>query len=74
MITKTIAALGFVGAAALLGTSAASAQGFYIGVPGFGVGVGEPYYGYDGYYGGPYAYDYGRWHHGYYGHHWHHWR
>jgi hypothetical protein len=76
---KWLAALGVIGAAALSVPSVASAQGFYFNGPGFGFGVGEPYYGYYGapygYYNQPYGYGYG------YGntwrpyryHHWHHW-
>jgi hypothetical protein len=65
--TKWLLAIGLTGAAALSVPSMASAQGFYFGVPGFGIGVGTPYYGgypYGGYYGAPYGYyGYGRyWH------------
>jgi hypothetical protein len=73
---KWLAVLGVIGAAALSVPSIASAQGVYFGVPGFGVGIGAPYYygGPYGYYNQPYGYGYG---YGY-GHHWyphryHHW-
>jgi hypothetical protein len=74
---KWLAALGVIGAAALSVPSVASAQGIYLGVPGFGVGIGGPYY-YGGphysYYNAPYGYGYGygrhRYPHRY--HHWHH--
>jgi hypothetical protein len=64
---KWLGVLGVIGAAALSVPSVASAQGVYFGVPGFGVGVGNPYYyggPYYGYYNHPYGYGYG------YGRHW----
>jgi hypothetical protein len=72
--TKWLMALSVIGAAALSVPGAASAQGIYFGVPGFGVGVGAPWYGHRYYYDEPYGYyGYGRpygpsWryrHHGY---------
>jgi hypothetical protein len=75
---KWLAALGVVGAAALSVPSIASAQGFYFGGPGFGVGVGDPYYYsynrpyYGGYYNQPYGYGYGYGRH-WYPHRYHHW-
>ena len=70
-----LTALGVIGAAALSVPSVASAQGVYFGVPGFGVGIGAPYY-YGGgpYYGynQPYGYGYGYGHH-WYPHRYHHW-
>jgi hypothetical protein len=77
---KWLAALGIIGAAALSVPSVASAQGVYFGVPGFGVGVGAPYYyggPYYNYYNAPYGYgygyDYGRhWYPHRYHHYWHH--
>jgi hypothetical protein len=54
--TKWLMALSLVGAAALSAPSVASAQGFYFNGPGFGFGVGTPYYGGYGYYGEPYGY------------------
>jgi len=72
---KCLAVLGVIGAAALSVPSVASAQGVYFGVPGFGVGIGAPYY-YGGgpYYGynQPYGYGYGYGHH-WYPHRYHHW-
>ena len=65
---KCLAVLGVIGAAALSVPSVASAQGIYLGVPGFGVGIGNPYY-----YGGPYyGYGYGYGRH-WYPHRYHHW-
>ena len=64
--SKWLLAFGLIGAAALSGPTVASAQGFYLNGPGFGFGVGTPYYG--GYYGAPYAY--GAPYHGY-GRYWH---
>jgi hypothetical protein len=85
-MTKWLVALGSVGAAALTVPSIASAQGIYFGGPGFGVGVGEPYYGgpyYNGqYYNGPYynnyndapyGYGYGYGDGRYWHHRYHHW-
>jgi hypothetical protein len=77
---KWLAALGIIGVAALSVPSVASAQGVYFGVPGFGVGVGAPYYyggPYYNYYNAPsgygYGYDYGRhWYPHRYHHYWHH--
>jgi hypothetical protein len=62
MLTKTIAALGFVGALAVGTPTASNAQGIYFEGPGVGFSVGAPYRyhryrHYDGpyaYYGGPY--------------------
>jgi hypothetical protein len=84
---KWLAVLGVIGAAAVSVPSVASAQGVYLGVPGFGVGVGDPYrsgpygyyggpgygYGGPGYgYGGPgYGYGYGYRHHWYPHRYWH---
>jgi hypothetical protein len=58
MLTKTLAALGFVGALAAGTPTASMAQGFYIAGPGFGFGVGAPYPYYRSYrhHRGPYAY------------------
>lgn len=77
---KWLAALGVIGAAALSVPSGASAQGIYFSGPGFGFGVGDPYY----YYGGPYygydnapygyGYGYGYGRHYWYPHRYHHWR
>jgi hypothetical protein len=74
-----MAALGLVGAVALMSSSPASAQIFF-GGPGFGVEIGAPYYGYGGYapyrypgYGYPYrgyGYAYRRPYYNHY-HHWH---
>ena len=61
--TKWLVALGLIGAAALSAPNSASAQGFYLNGPGFGFGLGTPYYGspYYGYYNQPYGYyGYGR--------------
>ena len=72
--TKWLVALGLIGAAALSVPNTAAAQGFYLNGPGFGVGLGTPYYGspYYGYYNQPYGYyAYGRF---YYGHRYRHWR
>jgi len=73
---KSLAVLGVIGAAALSVPSVASAQGIYFGVPGFGVGIGAPYYygggPYYGYYDQPYGYGYGYGHH-WYPHRYHHW-
>ena len=72
--TKWLVALGLIGAAALSVPNSASAQGFYLNGPGFGFGLGTPYYGspYYGYYNQPYGYyAYGR---SYYGHRYRHWR
>ncbi len=72
--TKWLLAAGLMSAASLAIPTAASAQGFYLGVPGFGIGVGAPWYG--GYYGygEPYGYDgyYGYYGRPYGGHHYHH--
>jgi len=57
--TKWLVLLTLIGAAALSVPGAASAQGFCLNGPGFGFGVGTPYYG------GYYAYDEP---YGYYGH------
>jgi hypothetical protein len=56
MLTKTVAALGFVSALAVGTPTASMAQGIYFGGPGVSVGIGAPYYGYryHRYYGGPY--------------------
>jgi hypothetical protein len=62
MLTKTMAALGFVGALAVGTPTASNAQGIYFEGPGVGFGIGAPYRyhryrHYDGpyaYYGGPY--------------------
>jgi hypothetical protein len=55
MLTKTVAALGFVGALAVGTPTASMAQGIYFSGPGVSVGIGGPgYYGYNRYYGGPY--------------------
>lgn len=62
LITKSIAALGIVGAVAMTVPAPAQAQGVYIEGPGFGVGVGRPVYRdyrYRDYYG-PYVYTYER--------------
>lgn len=60
-MTKTIAALGVVGAIAVGASTPTLAQGVYFQGPGFSVGVGEPRYGhryrhYDNY-GPTYYYD-----------------
>jgi hypothetical protein len=70
---KWLAVLGVIGAAAVSVPSIASAQGVYFGVPGFGVGIGAPYYYSGPYgYGGPgYGYGYGYRHHWYPHRHWH---
>jgi hypothetical protein len=72
---KWLAVLGVIGAAALSVPSVASAQGVYFGVPGFGVGVGDPYYGGPyGYYGPGYGYGYGYgYRHHWYPHRYYHW-
>ena len=44
-MTRTIAALGFIGAVAVGTSSPSAAQGVYFQGPGFGVGIGNPYYG-----------------------------
>ena len=59
-MTRTIAALGFIGAMAVGTSSPSAAQGVYFQGPGFGVGIGNPYHGpryryYDSY--GPTYYD-----------------
>ncbi len=64
-MSKTLLALGFVGAMAV-GTAAPSlAQGVYFEGPGVEIGVGHPWYRHH-YYHGPYAY-YGP-HHRYWRH------
>jgi len=45
-MTKTIAALGIIGAIAVGTSSPTLAQGVYLEGPGFGVGIGDPGYGY----------------------------
>jgi hypothetical protein len=60
-MTKTIAALGVIGAMAVGTSSPSSAQGVYFQGPGIEFGVGSPWYGhryrhYD-YYGPTYYYD-----------------
>jgi hypothetical protein len=62
-MTKTIAALGFIGAAAVGTSSPSAAQGVYFQGPGIEFGVGNPWYGpryrhYD--YSGPSYYYYDR--------------
>jgi hypothetical protein len=68
-MTRTIAALGFIGAAAVGVSSPSAAQGVYFQGPGIEVGVGNPWYGpryrhydYSGpsYYSGPTYYSYDR--------------
>src|SRR6185503_20278286 len=56
MIANTLVALGFVGTMAVGASSPTLAQGFYVQGPGFGFGIGRPYYRdrYD------YGYTYGR--------------
>jgi len=53
MLTKTLAALGFVGALAVGTPTVSNAQGVYFEGPGVGFSVGAPYR-YHRYYGGPY--------------------
>ena len=58
--TNCLVAVSLIGAAALSLPTAAAAQGVYFNGPGFGIGVGSPYYGgyaYSSYpYGGAYGY------------------
>jgi hypothetical protein len=66
-MTRTIAALGFIGAVAVGTSSPSLAQGVYFQGPGIEVGVGNPWYGpryrhydYSGptyYYDRPYRYE-----------------
>ena len=45
LLTKSMVALGFAGAIAMSAPSARTlAQGIYLEGPGFGIGVGRPYY------------------------------
>jgi hypothetical protein len=57
MITKSVAALGFIGALAGATVTTCSAQGIYLQGPGFDVGIGQPAYRerYPGYYDYNYA-------------------
>ncbi len=57
IVTRTVVALGFVGAMAVAGPSPSLAQGVYFQSPGVEFGIGRPWYR-DRYYR-PYAYDYG---------------
>jgi len=59
MLTKTMIALGFVGAIAAGVPAQSSAQGVYLEGPGVGIGIGNPYpYRSYRYYDAPRAYDY----------------
>ena len=44
MITKSVVALGFIGALAGATVTTSSAQGIYLQGPGFDVGIGQPAY------------------------------
>jgi hypothetical protein len=44
MVTKTLVALGFIGAIAVAGPAPTLAQGVYLQGPGFGVDIGQPRY------------------------------
>jgi hypothetical protein len=57
MITKSVVALGFVGALAGATVTTSSAQGIYLQGPGFDVGIGQPAYR-ERYYPGYYDYNY----------------
>ena len=59
MMTRTMIALGFVGAMAAGVPSQSSAQGVYFEGPGVEFGIGNPYrYRSYRYYDAPYAYNY----------------
>ena len=57
MITKSVVALGFIGAMAGATATISSAQGIYLQGPGFDVGIGQPAYR-ERYYPGYYDYNY----------------
>jgi hypothetical protein len=57
MITRSMVALGFVGAIAGVSATPTSAQGIYLQGPGFDIGIGRPAYR-DRYYRGYYDYNY----------------
>jgi hypothetical protein len=65
-LPKLLLPLAFVGAMMAGSATPSLAQGLYFGGPGFGVGVGRPWYRHHYYYGGPYAY--ARPYHRYWGH------
>jgi hypothetical protein len=57
MITKSIVALGFIGAIGGVTATTSSAQGVYFQGPGFDIGIGQPAYR-ERYYPGYYDYNY----------------
>ncbi len=56
MLTKTMAALGFVGALVAGTPTPSMAQGFYFEGPGVAFGIGAPRYRHYRYYDEPYVY------------------